>query len=507
MANSTEKYRDSAPKQVGIWIRVSTEDQVRGESPEVHEKRARMYAEARGWRVREVYRLDAVSGKAVMGHAEAKRMLADIHSGHISGLIFSKIARLARNTKELLEFADSFRDAGADMVSLQEAIDTSSPAGRLFFTVIAAMAQWEREEIAERVAASVPIRAKLGRPIGGAAPFGYRWNNKKLEPDPNERSVRALMYELFAEHRRKKTVARILNERGYRTRKGAHFSDTTVDRLLRDPTAKGLYRQNYTRTNDRTKSWELKPENEWVWTPVEAIVSTELWEECSGILERHRASHKKPSRENVHLFSGYAFCACGTKMYARPSALKYICSGCKNKIPITDLEAVYRDQLSQFLLSPDEIAAHIEAANDAIQEKGALIQSAKDELKKLNAEDDRLYELYIADELTKEAFGRRHKPLSLRQSQLEEELPRLQAQLDVLRISSTADAAALSDVQDLANRWDQFSRTEKRQLIETITDTIIIGKEEVVINLLNIPASLKSDAKATKPHGFIAAIN
>src|SRR3984957_18282615 len=96
------------PKPVGIWLRVSTEDQVKGESPEHHERRARAYAEAKGWRVREVYRLDAVSGKAVMGHPEAQRMLGDMRAGHITGLVFSKLARLARNTRELLEFSELF---------------------------------------------------------------------------------------------------------------------------------------------------------------------------------------------------------------------------------------------------------------------------------------------------------------------------------------------------------------------------------------------------------------
>ncbi len=62
--------------------------------------------------------------------------MADIHEGRIKALIFSKLARLSRNTRELLEIAELFQERGADLVSLQESIDTSTPGGRLIYGAI-----------------------------------------------------------------------------------------------------------------------------------------------------------------------------------------------------------------------------------------------------------------------------------------------------------------------------------------------------------------------------------
>src|SRR5580704_3440519 len=215
-------------KQVGIWIRVSTEDQAQGDSPEHHEERARSYAKSRGWTVKEIYNLAGQSGKAVMQHPEAKRMMEDIERGHVTGLVFSKLARLSRNRRELEDFSDYFRKHNADLISLSEAIDTSSAGGRMFFHLLGVFAQWEREEITERVNASVLTRAKMGKSINGTSPYGYKWQDRKLVLVPEEAAIRRRAYELFAQCRRKGQVARVLNAAGYRTRGGSVWRDTQV---------------------------------------------------------------------------------------------------------------------------------------------------------------------------------------------------------------------------------------------------------------------------------------
>jgi site-specific DNA recombinase len=233
--------KNNSPKDIGIWIRVSSEDQAKGESPAHHLERAKAYAASRGWTVKEVYDLAGISGKSVKEHPEARRMMDDIKRRHITGIIFSKLARLARNTKELLEFSEYFRDHQADLVSLQDAIDTSTPSGRMFYTFQAAQAQWEREEIADRQKASILVRAKLGKTINGRAPYGYQWKDRKLVVQPDEAPVRRKIFELFLQYRRKGTVAKLLNAAGHRTREGHIFHDCTVTRMLTCPSAKGIY--------------------------------------------------------------------------------------------------------------------------------------------------------------------------------------------------------------------------------------------------------------------------
>lgn len=487
-------------KSVGIWIRVSTEDQAKGESPEHHEKRARYYAEAKGWDVKEVYHLEAVSGKTVMHHDETQKMLKDIKNKHITGLIFSKLARLARNTKELLEFADIFRENNADLISLQESIDTSTPAGRLFYTMIAAMAQWEREEISSRVAASVPIRAKLGKQIGGQPSLGYKWEGKQFTIDEKEVPVRKLIYELFLKHKRKKTTAKLLNEMGYRTRNGSKFSDSTITRLLRDTTAKGEHRANYTKSLGDGKSWVLKPQNEWVITPCTPIVSEEIWNECNRILDEQEKKRQKPGPKSVHLLAGYIFCTCGKKMYVFHENHVYTCRACKTRISANDIDEIYHEQLKTFLLTDTDVADYLKQTDLGIKEKESLLKQISVEAANIKKKMDDLVTMRLNGEMPKESFSYHYKPISERLPQIENQIPEIQAEIDFLKIQYFSSDTVLREANDLYQRWPSLLFEEKRAIVETITENITVGKDEISLKLSYLP-SFSSLNPGKRQHG------
>jgi len=475
-------------KSVGIWIRVSTEDQAKGESPEHHEERARSYAKSRGWTVAEVYDLAGQSGKAVMQHPEAKRMMKDVERGHITGLVFSKLARLSRNRRELEDFSDFFRKHDADLISLSEAIDTSTAGGRMFFHLLGVFAQWEREEITERVNASVLTRAKLGKSINGSAPYGYEWKDRKLVVKTEEAVIRRKAYELFVTHRRKGFVARELNAAGYRTREGSIWRDMSIARILGESSAKGLYVFN---TMRQTGDWrtEPKPESEWGKVVCEPIVSEELWNQANQIMEEQLKAWKKPGKPPVHLFSGLAFCACGSKMYVNAVTPKYFCRKCRNKIPIVDLEDIVRQELKVFFGQSERIAEHLRNADKNLAEKTILLQSHEREIQKVRDEMTRTHRLYVEGQITAQGFGEFYKPAEARLNQLVAELPKLQAEVDFLKVNKLSADDVLHESNSLYERWPTLPTEDKRKIVEALIEKVVIGNGEIDITFSHLPSS------------------
>lgn len=146
--------------KAALYARVSTLDQ----HTENQLVELRRYAEARGWTVTE-YVDEGVSG-AKESRPALDQLLKDAKRRRLDVLVVWKLDRLGRSLRHLILTLDELTALGVGFVSLNEGIDTSTPAGRLQLHILGAIAEFERARVAERVKLGMARAKAQGRSVG-----------------------------------------------------------------------------------------------------------------------------------------------------------------------------------------------------------------------------------------------------------------------------------------------------------------------------------------------------
>ncbi len=143
-----------------IYARVSTLDQ----DPAAQIEQLRTYCRARGWEVRE-YVDHGVSG-AKQRRPDLDALLQAVRRRTVGVVVCTKLDRLARSLEHLVALGGELKALGIDLVVLDQAIDTTTSAGRAMFGMLAVFAEFERDLIRERVIAGLRRAKALGKRIG-----------------------------------------------------------------------------------------------------------------------------------------------------------------------------------------------------------------------------------------------------------------------------------------------------------------------------------------------------
>jgi DNA invertase Pin-like site-specific DNA recombinase len=146
--------------KVAIYVRVSTAEQ----NADLQQTELKEYAAFRKWQIAGVYS-DTISG-AKDKRPALDRLMADAKRGKFDVVAVWRFDRFARSTSHLLRALEEFATLGIDFVSLKESIDTSTPTGKMIFTVLAAVAELERSTIRERVIAGQKAAKRRGIRFG-----------------------------------------------------------------------------------------------------------------------------------------------------------------------------------------------------------------------------------------------------------------------------------------------------------------------------------------------------
>ncbi len=204
------------------YVRVSTEEQAQsGLSLEAQERTLRAYCEAKGIALDDLLVDAGYSGKDLNRPGIAK-LLRRVREREVCSVVTVKIDRLSRRVIDTLNIVETLRKHGVAIVFVQEAIDTTTAAGKAMLTVIAAFAEMERNYISERTRSALAAKKARGERLGNPA-FGLL---------DGEQAVRQVARELRGQKLSLRGIAAALQDRGILPRRARAWSPEMVRRLL-----------------------------------------------------------------------------------------------------------------------------------------------------------------------------------------------------------------------------------------------------------------------------------
>jgi len=212
------------------YVRVSTLDQAQdGVSLDMQHAKIAAYADLNGATLVEIISDAGLSGKSANRPGLVRAL--ELVKQHRGTLVVYSMSRLSRSTRDTLEIVERLDASGCEFASLTEKIDTSSAGGRVIFRVLAALAEFEREQLAERVTAAMQHCKKQGRVVG-SVPHGFSRNGATLELNADEQAVKDTARVMRESGATLRQISAALAERGAFNRAGRPFNPKSVASLL-----------------------------------------------------------------------------------------------------------------------------------------------------------------------------------------------------------------------------------------------------------------------------------
>jgi site-specific DNA recombinase len=223
------------------YVRVSTDKQAdHGVSLEAQQEKVRAMATVHSAELVDVV-VDAAESAKSLDRPGMEQVLAKVRAGTIDMVIVAKLDRLTRSVKDLAVLLELFQRRNVSLVSVAEALDTGSAAGRLLLNIMVSVSQWEREAIGERTRDAMRHK-KAKREFVGNAPYGFRLasDRRHVEPEPDELGVLRRIRRMRESGNSLRKIADRLNRARITTRQGSLWRHEYVARLLKTGTTLNL---------------------------------------------------------------------------------------------------------------------------------------------------------------------------------------------------------------------------------------------------------------------------
>lgn len=455
-------------ERAAIYIRVSTEEQKQGHSLEAQESMLQDFAEKKGYEIFDVYSDGGYSGKN-FDRPEIQRLFGDIANDKIDVILVWKVDRLSRNNTDVVSLIDKdLTPRNKRLIITSIDMDSSSPTGHMFISLLSTFARYERATIIDRVNAGMQKRAEKGYWNGGSI-LGYDSVDKKLIINEQESEIVQEIFKLRAEGKGYKFIAHTLNNRGIKTKKGKSFSIPGIKLIVNNPIYTGkMVWKKHQEWNTKRRAGKVQP------IVVDgihrSIIDQELWTKVQEINELQKKSFTSNRNFNGNFFlTGLLKCPkCGAGMVMSKSKKKnsddyylyYMCQAYHSK---------GKSVCSTNLMKKEEIERKVLNQISFLMDNGGILTEL---LKELNSDNEKENDIIKKD---LNSFKKQLKKATDKRTKLDNDY--FEGILESRNYNRL-----MGDVQ---KEIEQLERNIRKTESEISGNKPLIGKEQIIIALKN----------------------
>lgn len=507
--------QEGTQKRAAIYARVSTLEQAEeGYSIDEQVRVLREMCEREGYVVLREYVDRGISGKNIKGRPALQQLLYEANMKAFDIVLVWKMNRFSRKSFDLQDIVKRLEKNDIGFRSYTERYETETPSGRLQFHMMAAVAEFERDNIAQNVKMGMMARAKEGSWNGGQV-LGYdvisipRENRKRKQStlvinETEAQTVRKI-FALYVEGNGYKSIANQLNKEGHRTKKNKDFSINGIKTILCNPLYVGYIRYNVRRDWNEKRRNNINPHPIIEKGQHEAIISQEVWEKAKNIMKNRGG---KPNRVHSGDFplTGIMKCpACGAGMVLGRTTNRnkdgtkrvleyYVCGAWKNKgTAVCRSNGVRTEYADKFVLeklsglATNEVLIQqvVESINRKTEQGSSPLQHEYETLKRAldsnQQKKEKVLSLYEDDLIKKADLVQRLASLNEDKERLEERLLPVEQQIGQGGTQLINFTMVKQVMQNFMSAYkESLTREQRKRLLHLLIRQITIAENRKI---------------------------
>ena len=509
-------------KRCGLVIRVSTDRQARNKEGSLKNQlqRLRKHIEYKNvacgenWVEAGKYILKGVSGKDSFRSPEFARLFSDIQLGKVNTVICTALDRICRSVKDFLNFFEILNQYDVEFVCLKQNYDTTSSQGKLFITIMMALAEFEREQTSERNREATLARAERGLWNGGHL-LGYDLDPTRkgyLIINEREKHIVQFAFKKYLECGSLLTTARAMNNLGYRTksytsrRDKVHpprkFVRSSVKHILMNYAYIGKKEINKKKKHldqDKLKKYEQYRIVPAVW---DSMIDEDSFVKVQHLLKENNATKHNAATKIRHTYilnSGLLWCdKCGHEMEGTCGTSRtgntyyyYRCKNkdCRFKLPADQLEKIVLELIQKIVIHEQTAEEIIKSANENfIKELPQLKQQKKmleKELVDVKNYADGIMKKWasVTSEYSNIILQEKLDELAKRRMQIEEGIRSLKMAIEEIKCDLLKKDEITGALNSFLEVFRQSKPYQQKDLIRLVLQKVFISDEIIKIAL------------------------